>query len=244
MTIAIATTKALFLPDLHVPYEDAQAVATALAFAKDFKANIVVALGDWMSSDQVSGYKSDCDVDLSDEFATVEEYLDKFRVTHYLFGNHEDRLTRPELVPLNMRKMLDPARSLHLVRRGIPWRPYDNKRGIFQWGKLTALHGFATNQYAARTTAEQYGACVFGHTHRFQTYQPKEAKVRNTGFNVGCLCKLDLQYARRKAPGGWVQGFAFAYLHKNGHFDLYPVRLVGPNHVIEGKLYGREADAG
>ncbi len=233
----MATQRILFLPDVHVPYEDNRVVALAAEFKKDFRPHTVVAMGDWMSTDQISSFENDCPVDLLDEFARTEALIELLGVTHYLMGNHEERLMRDGLVPANLRKFYDPVRNLHLKERGIQWRPYDSEKGVFKFGKLTALHGFATNQYAARTTADQYGCCVFGHTHRMQTHQPKKARVAQTGFNIGCMCQLRLPYIRTKQPTGWVHGFAFAYLFKSGHFNMYPIRLVGREFIINGKEY-------
>lgn len=231
----------VFLPDVHVPYEDPRALGIAEAFIRDWKPHIVVAGGDWLSTEQISKFPSDCPIDLLDEFQRAEQWLERLKVTHYLMGNHEERLSRPGLVPPNLRKLYDPVANLHLHERGIQWRPYDSERGVFRFGKLTALHGYATNQYAARTTADQYGCCVFGHTHRMQTHQPKKARVAQTGFNVGCLCKLRLPYIKARPPTGWVQGFFFAYIFKSGNFSPHPVRLIGNEFVLDGKYYQRVA---
>lgn len=231
--------KILFLPDIHVPYHDPGALKIAAEFARDWRPSSVCCLGDLMTADQVSGYDNECDVDLSDEFSMARECIDIFGVTHFLEGNHEERLRRVGLTKKNMRGLLDVRKNLELDKRGIHWRPYDPVKGVFKFGKLNALHGWFTSEYAARKHADTYDCCIFGHTHRFQAHQPKHAFEKHTGYNIGCLCKLEGHSITGSAPTGWSQGFAFMYLVKSGHFNLYPVRIIGGQVCIEGKVYRR-----
>jgi hypothetical protein len=162
-------------------------------------------------------------------------------VTHFLMGNHEERLLRVGLLKKTLRSMVDPAKNLELDKRGIRWKPYDKIDGVFKFGKLHALHGCFCNEYAARKHADAYGCCIFGHTHRVQIHQPKHAFSAHSGYNIGCLCREDLPYAKSGPPSGWGQAFAFGYFYRSGHFNLYIVRLIGEQVCIEGKTYRRGA---
>lgn len=232
-------TKALLMFDVHVPDHDKKALALVKDFADDFKPDIVIAGGDWQNCDQVSTYPNETDLDIQDEFEQTEELIETFGVTDWMEGNHEQRLRRPGSPHRWLRKSLDPVRNLHLRERGINVFPYHKKKGVKKLGKLKVLHGFWCNKYAAATHSLAYGCCAFGHTHRFQTFSPKQAFESSTGFNVGCLSKLDLPYTAAKPPNGWVQGFAFVYIHKSGQFSFNNVRLIGNNFVINGKEYKR-----
>ncbi len=231
-------TRRVFFSDPHEPYADPTAIKVLKDFCKDFRPHEVICLGDLITSDQVSNYSNDCVVDLHDEFKAGEALLEELKVTHFALGNHEARLMRPT-IPRNMRKQLSPVVNMHLVERGIKWKPYHKTKGVFRFGKLAALHGHYWNEYVARTTAAAYGCCVFGHTHRMQTHQPKQAFAKNTGFNIGCLCKMDLDYMVERPPEGWAQGFAFGYFKTASTFSLYPARLIGNEFIIEGKTYAR-----
>ena len=232
-------TKRVFFGCIHVPYQDKTALSILRQFIKDFKPTDVVNLGDLITADQVSSYASDNMTDLKDEFEEGEDVNSELGVTHMTLGNHEERLQRAGLVKKELRKMLDPVTNLKLEESGIHYKPYDHQNGRFRFGKLSALHGFWFNQYAARAHAEAYGACVFVHTHRIQTHQPRHAFQKNTGFNIGCLCKLNPPYMVAQPPRGWGQAFAFGYFFKGGQFSLYTARLIGREFVINGRYYSR-----
>jgi len=232
--------RVLCIFDVHVPHEDKGCLAIAQAFADDWKPHYVVAGGDWGDTSQVSTFPSEDEIDLADEFDRQKELIESFHVTHWLEGNHEERLRRIGVSNKRLRKLTSPVRNLKLKERGIQIRFYHRKRGVFRFGKLKVLHGFRTNEYVARSTAEAYGCCMFGHSHRFQTHQPKHAFENHTGFAVGCMCRLDLPWADNRPPQGWMQGFSFFYLNpKTRHFSPYMVRLVGGQVVINGKVYAR-----
>jgi predicted phosphodiesterase len=234
-----AIQRVLLLPDIHVPDHDERALGLVRDFAKQWKPNRVCQMGDLMNADQVSSFPNECETDLSDEFEVAGQILDDLKVTDWLEGNHEERLRRVGLTKKNMRKLLNPAKNLGMDKRRINWKPYHKTEGILRFGKLNVLHGFYCNEYAARKHSDAYGCCVFGHTHRIQAHQPKHAFESHTGYNIGCLCKLDLPYRQCQPPDGWGQGFAFAYILKSGHFSLQMVRLIGNEVVIEGTVYRR-----
>lgn len=233
--------RVLFVPDIQIPDHDASALKIVMDFKRDFKPHDVCQLGDLMNADQVSSYPNEADIELEEEFALARSVLRDLGVTHFLMGNHEERLTRVGLVSRKIRSMLNPVKNLHLEQMGIKWRPYHKTDGVMRWGKLTALHGFFCNEYAAKKHADAYGCCIFGHTHRYQIHQPKHAFSSHTGYNIGCLCKLDLPYRTSDPPDGWAQAFAFGYFFRSGHFSLYPVRLIGDQICIEGKVYRRHS---
>lgn len=236
---SFGVTRFFALFDLHVPNEDPTVVKIARDFHHDFKPHISVAGGDWQDVGMVSTFADEDTIDLADEFDAVNSYMDMFKVTHWLEGNHEERLRRVGLSNPRLRKILSPALNLNFEKRGTHIFPYHRKRGILKLGKLKVLHGFYTNEYVARKTSDAFGCCVFGHAHRFQSYQPKTCFEGRTGFSIGCGAKLDLPYASSRPPQGWMQGFVFGYILKSGHFSIYPVRIVGPEVIINGKPYTR-----
>jgi len=232
-------TRRVFFGCVHVPYADYSAIRVLKDFIADYKPKDIVCLGDLISVDQVSPFPSDCEVDLRDEFHEARALLSELGVTHMLLGNHENRLQRASLVKPNMRKMLDPVTNLKLKEQGIIWRPYHNRKGVFRFGKLTVLHGWWWNEYAAKTHAAAYDCCMFVHTHRLQEIQPKHSFVKNTGLNIGCLCRLDLPYIVQKPPSGWAQGFGYCGFHKSGDIAPDRARLIGNNFIIAGRPYRR-----
>lgn len=236
---AIQTCKKFWIGfDRHAPYHDPHIDKIALAFLADFKPQIRVAGGDWQTVDQVSTFDNEGDIDLADEFAMNREAIRAFGITHYLEGNHEERLRRVGLkLDKRLRSLVDLECNLHLKDQKIPLIPYHPRKGVLRFGHLKILHGFYATEYVAKKMASIYGTCVFGHTHRFQTFQAKASFESHCGFSIGLMGRIDQPYTDDRAPMGWTNGFCFGYLHKSGYFDLYPVRIFGKRVVINNKVY-------
>lgn len=233
--------KVLAIPDIHVPNHDPSAIKVALDFQKDFKPDTTIIMGDLIDAPSIALHaEGRNDYSQSDEYALAGDILDLFEPDVLLEGNHEQRFRRPGSVPWELWEMLEPRRWFNVDDRGITWVPYTNvSNDIYRIGKMSFIHGFATGLYAARAECESFGCVAHGHTHRIQTYQPKHAFHRNTGFNIGCLCKLDLDYQTTNRPRGWAQGFGYGYFFKSGDFSFYTVRLIGDKFVINNQVYKR-----
>lgn len=224
--------------DRHTPEHDPLVDMIVADFLADFKPHIRVAGGDWQTVDQVSHFNNESETDLADEFDMNRDAIERFGITHYLMGNHEERLERIGMLDKRLRKVAGLQRNLQLSKLGIKLLPYHPRRGILKIGELKVLHGFFTNEYMAKKTASIYGTCVFGHAHRFQTFQSKQAFYDRVGFSIGMLGKTTPSWIEHRAPMGWAQGFAFGYLHRGGLFDLYPVRIIDGRVTINGRIYG------
>ena len=112
--------RALFLFDVHVPEHDPKVLKLASDFAKDFKPHIVVAGGDWCNCDSAGKYRAEHAISLDKEYEIVRGLLREFKVTHYLEGNHGERIRRKGgEVPKEFRSLLDVRTNLlitHFVR--------------------------------------------------------------------------------------------------------------------------------
>lgn len=230
----------LLVPDMHGADCDLSALSILDEFKKDFKPHHTVFFGDLINADAVSKYDSHGGPTLEQEYGTANAMLDRFKPDIFLEGNHEERLRRPGLVKQELVDVLSPVKWLNIEKRKIKWYPYTNDPDkILRVGYLTMIHGFAFNEHACKTEAQCFGCVVHAHTHRIATYQPKNAYHNHTGFNIGCLCKLNLGYQSTGQPRGWAQGFAYAYIFPDGNFSLYQVRLINDNIVINDKVYKR-----
>ena len=237
------TQRVLVLPDIHIPNHDRGALKIVDDFRRDFRPHVTVFLGDLIDADAISDHAKGSDrITQLREYELAKEVLDQFKPTVFCEGNHEERFRRPGLVAPELWEILSPKRWFDIAKRGIRWVPYSNRRrDLFRIGKMTFIHGFCTNQYAARAEAESFGCVCFGHTHRQQTYQPKHARWRHTGYNIGCLCKLDLAYQTKGRPRGWCQGFGHGiFEERTGNFAFRGERLIGPRWWDQGgKAYAR-----
>jgi predicted phosphodiesterase len=228
--------KILICPDTHSQFCDESALQVLLDFRDDWKPTKTVHLGDLVDCEAISSFPSDNAMPLDEEFAIAEDHLDRIRPTHYLQGNHEERIERPGLVNKSIRNLLAVDRNLHLEARGIAWKPYGPMEW-FEFGKMKMMHGNYCGEYAAKQHAMAYGCVCFGHTHRIAQHTTKDITHRTTGFNIGTMTQVMLDYA--KTPTGHTQGFAFMYQYANGDFSFYQVRLIGNEFVINDKHYER-----
>ena len=208
-----------------------------LDFRDDWKPTKTVHIGDLLDCEGVSTFPSEDAMSLKDEFAIGRHHLDLMRPTHYCFGNHEQRIERQGNINPVVRSLCDVADNLDLDARKIKHIKYDPQKW-FEFGHLKALHGVYCPDNAAKAHAMAYGCAVFGHTHRIQSYDPRQIGTRNAGFNIGTLTPTALGYS--KTVTGWRQGFAFAYIYADGGFSFYQVRLIGDEFVINDKYYARD----
>ena len=234
--------KAVFISDAHLNGSACDGYRYLMSFLDSIRGDadelfIVGDFFDFWFSDNNSAYPGFYDI--------IEKLLEiKKSGTNISFfeGNHEERLRRIGLVKPDLRSILSPYENLHIEKRKIIYIPYVNapEQGTANFGYLTALHGWWTNKNAATSHAQTYGCCVFGHTHRIQTHQPLHAFSGNTGFNIGCTCRLDLPWQKSRPPAGWQQAFGYARIYPNNHFTLDTARLIGDIFTIDGKRYERK----
>ncbi len=168
---------------------------------------------------------------LSEDFDAGISFLEKFKPTHFLRGNHDERLY--DMLQSDDGKLSDYAGSLTTqideTLKGCKVFPYDKRSGVMQLGNHKVLHGYNTGLYAARHMAAAYGHSMMGHVHSddVQSIPRWEGAV---GHTSGCLCAIDQDYNRShiatlRQSHGWLYGF------------LYPSGAVQVNHarMIDGK---------
>jgi len=235
----IATTYERFIAIScsHGKYADETAIDAVLKVRERWNPSIVVHLGDWCdttafrsgavgSSDESEPVAPDIDGGLS--------FLRKYRPTHVLDGNHENRIPRMlshrnALVAYAAQQATDYI-DRTFVEIGCRRIPYD---GVFQKlviGDVTFTHGTIYNENSARDMAEIYGGkVIFGHTHRSQQAEGRTIK-ESTGYCTGTLTRRgEMDYAKaRRATLGWRQGLVYGeigpkdsavWLITRGEFD-------------------------
>lgn len=221
----------------HGKYADETAIDAVLKMRDKWNPSIVVHLGDWCdttafrsgaagSSDESEPVAPDIDGGLS--------FLRKYRPTHVLDGNHEDRIPRMlshrnALVSYAAQQATDYI-DRTFVEIGCRRIPY---AGVFQGlviGDVTFTHGTIYNENSARDMAEIYGGkVIFGHTHRSQQAEGRTIK-ESTGYCTGTLTRRgEMDYAKaRRATLGWRQGLVYGeigpkdsavWLITRGEFD-------------------------
>lgn len=228
----------LFLPDMHVPYHDTEAIKASLEWGKTKKINTIVIGGDFMDMYQLSTFVKDPRMrDLRDELDAGYEmmyYISNFLPHAKIFflpGNHEYRLERylklkaPELLGASGDELgLD--FFLKLSDFGVS---YLKNAQIIKAGKLFIghgheFHGGAGGVNPARTFMLRSNAnFIGGHFHR--SAEDSNRKLNgdvDCCWSVGCLCGLTPEY---QPFNKWNHGFARIKIHDDGTFNVFNAKI-------------------
>lgn len=206
----------IFVSDSHGDMQDDKAVTAMFEFCKLWKPEIRIHGGDAFdfrplrkkATDQELREGKCLDVQMGIEFLT------KFRPTHFLRGNHDERLwdlhksddgQKREAAIATAEQIMQALKRVGCEKV----YPYSVHEGVCEIGKLRVIHGFACGVQAARQHAQTYGSVLFGHIHRIETYSIP-ARERRIGRSCGCLCNLRMEYSRAQMAS-LAQEHGFAY---------------------------------
>lgn len=239
--------KILFIPDVHVPYEDKDAFQLMLKAAGVFGPDHVILLGDFQDFYDVSNHSKDPNrrFKLSEEVECGKARLDQIiklgaKNNVYVAGNHEDRLERylrdkaPELF-----NFISIPKVLELDKKGFKYVPYKDSYKI---GKLNITHdtGNAGRHAHQKSLDDFQHNIIIGHTHRLGYAVEGNANgERHVAAMFGWLGNVeDVDYMHRiKAIRNWTHGFGIGYLEpKSGTVYVLPVPIINGTCLVEGKL--------
>ena len=212
--------RVVFLPDIHAPYEDPDALAAALKFTRQFRPHVLYQLGDLCDFYPLSKFDQDPERanSLQAELDHAHGILVRIRAAagsariYLLKGNHEHRLTRylwhraPEMSGLRGLRLpallgLEELRIRYIERGATIYR-----------GRIIK-HGSLIRQkagYTATGELEKAGQSgTSGHTHRLAHIHRRNFRGRvDDWIEAGCLCRLDPDYMEG-ATVDWCHGLAF-----------------------------------
>lgn len=211
----MAFKRFVFASDNHGDSQDPEAVKAFFRFLTHWKPHIRIHGGD---NFDFRPMRKAADAEekreaLSADFEAGMEFLRKYKPTHFLRGNHDERLwdfskQKTGMVAEYAAKLVGDVEKL-IKGLDCPMLPYDRRKGILKIGKLKACHGFSTGVMAARTMAQVYGSIHFGHVHGIQSYSIPGMDNR-VARCCGCLCLLDMDYDRAN-PGSLAHRHGWAY---------------------------------
>ena len=222
-------TRFLVLTDTHGDHQHRPTIDAALEFNRTFKADLRLHLGDLFdfrslrraAGEQEKRERPDQDI------AAGLEILRRFRPTHWMRGNHDERLY--DLLESDTGRDVDWARrcvsDIEKAAGPAAIYPYDRRKGVFRKGPMAFLHGFTHGVNAVKAAAQAYGLCLMGHIHAPDS-QTIAGIDRRTGFSSGCACELDPGYARANlASLRHCHGFAYGFIFRDDA-DVYLAREV------------------
>lgn len=231
-------------PDVHFPDHDEAALGAALKAHAIIKPDRTLFLGDVLdcgifsmhpkrkiSENQAYDYKK-LEVDPCNKMLDRVQ-KDTKEWTHYLGGNHEERIERwatsAGAVGESLYSIICPENTVAVNRKNFTYIPYSphtgNRMGFVQVvkpssimtsGGLVAVHGWSFARHAAYVHLEKSRSqsIIFGHTHRAQTIVSRDPWTQSPikSFNPGTLSKLQPIYMTGGNPSEWSHGFALIYV--------------------------------
>jgi len=213
--------KVLFVPDIHAPYQDNNAIRAMIAFGKEFNPDRIFLMGDVIdfyalssfSKDPIRALKLQKEIDEAvSVLRIIRKEFPKARI-EFVKGNHEHRLQKylwnkaSELSGL--RNLTVPTLlkldELNIIYHEIGRTKYRGK--VIKHGNI--IRKFSA--YTAKGELESTGISGFsGHTHRAGMYFQTNEGGKHFWYEFGCLCKLKAEYMEGKIPN-WQQGFGIGY---------------------------------
>lgn len=188
--------------DQHGDHQDPGANKAFFNFLEDFKPKHRICGGDLFDMRPLRRKASEVErrESMRDDFEAGKFWLEKFKATNYLRGNHCERLYDLSVMglgPLSDYAILATNEIEKLVRSlRCKMQAYDKRDGVLRLGNLRFIHGYSSGIYAARVAALVYGDVVMGHVHQINQYTIPAHPSPKIGMACGCLCKLDLDYNR------------------------------------------------
>lgn len=247
----------IVMPDAHGADYDRAVVAAICAFAKDFKPEYFIQLGDlidnlplmakvktkYPSFDAVDIKAMDEDYFYANEILDqIDQAVPKDTKKVFLPGNHEYRSDIILKGYEEFRHLLDYKERLGLKKRG-----WDETRGYLEpikLGKLNIFHGemWGNNHIKKHLTHYQKNV-MYGHTHQVcqDTLASPMRELPIWGASIGCVCNVSPDWQRNKT-NGWEHGFSYGWFdEKSGDFYPVVVRIVHGKFHAEGKVYSGES---
>ena len=230
-------TKFLILADIHIPYQDNEALTVAMNEGVRQGCDAVILNGDALDCHMISDFVKDPRKrKFKDELYAMRQFVDTLRQQfptahiYYKEGNHEERYWRymrikaPELFDIDA---FDFASLCHLDKHNITWIDGKSKLNI---GKLSIFHGHEFGKQFLPSVNVARGlflktkvSSLCGHHHQTAEHSERDANGKFiTCFGVGCLSELSPDY---NPYSKYNHGFAIVEKGTNGSYSVKNYRI-------------------
>jgi hypothetical protein len=241
----MAYTPFIFASDIHGDCQDTAACNALFRFMRDWKPKIRVCGGDlWdFRALRKKASKKETEESTKADLAAGMSFLDAFKPTHFLRGNHDERLwdaAKDGGTQDGLAKDYAAEKVEAIETKLAGWRctmlPYHNRRGVLKIGHLKFIHGFFCGVTAARQHALAYGSCVFGHGHAIDVASAPGFD-RRVARMVGCLCSLDMDYSRASVGAlRYASGWAYGVIdERSGDYQVWQAEGINGKFVVAGE---------
>lgn len=199
--------------DIHIPFQDKNAVNAFIKYIEDTKPHTVILNGDVLDMFMLSRFTKGEGRNPLEEIEECREVLeiiknvcDPHTNLYYIIGNHETRLERyvlskaPELASL-VEDVFTIIKAEDYGFTGCASLTINDKIVI----KHGTLLGNKSGLSAIKEMEASYMSGASGHTHRLCKYIARKAGRKFFWMETGCLCGLNPEYV---VSPNWQQGFA------------------------------------
>lgn len=235
--VELKGTKFLILSDIHIPYQDNEALSVAINEGIRQGCDAVILNGDALDCHMISDFVKDPRKrKFKDELYAMRQFVDTLRGQfpsahiYYKEGNHEERYWRymrikaPELFDIDA---FDFASLCHLDKHNITWIDGKSKLNI---GKLSIFHGHEFGKQFLPSVNVARGlflktkvSSLCGHHHQTAEHNERDANGKFiTCWGVGCLSELSPDY---NPYSKYNHGFAIVDKGNNGQFSVKNYRI-------------------
>jgi len=232
------------------PVHDEKAFNCMLSFAKIFKPDVILMMGDNFDMRPVSRHEIDLAKKM--EGQRLQEVYEKgydFFIKpllalgaelHWFDGNHEAWAYQLANKYPGIDGLIDPYTAMNLKKDKIVF----HKQGeFFKLGKLAFAHGDnfvnGSAKYVAQRAVERYGSSIriwHFHTYQAATRETLKNNAYQTGIAVPCLCNRGPSYDTCHF-NSWMHGFLYGYIEPSGAFHDHIAVIWNGKTIAEGKTY-------
>jgi predicted phosphodiesterase len=235
-------TRILVLSDIHLPYQDDDALFAALQFGLEKDVNCIYLNGDTMDMYQLSRHeKNPANRSFSYELDICRSLLKGIRKMFpnahivYKIGNHDERYEKfirmnPQLISVQEFELGNllgfPELRIHEVKSK-QWS-YAGKMPLLHGHELPAKSGGVNPARMAQLKLNKQ--VIIGHFHRETKSTGKQFDDKPyAAYSSGCLCDL---YPAYMPINDWNHGFTYLEVDpKNGNY------YVQQKTIVDGKIY-------
>ena len=240
--VELKGNKFLILSDIHLPYQDNEALECAIEEGLKQGCDAIILNGDALDCHMISDFVKDPRKrKFKDELYSIRQFLASLRHTfpnaniYYKEGNHEERYWRymrikaPELFDIDA---FDFPTLTHCDKHDVKWIDGKSKLNI---GKLSIFHGHEFGKQFLPSVNVARGlfmktkvSSLCGHHHQTAEHNERDANGKFiTCWGVGCLSELSPDY---NPYSKYNHGFAIVDKGTNGAFSVKNYR------IHEGKI--------
>lgn len=231
--LPLADNNILCLFDIHIPYQNNDALSIAFQYGLDNNVNTIFLGGDVLDFFQCSRFeKTPYKRSIAQEFDACREFLAALRNTfptqniYWLKGNHDERYEKWLYVKAPEIFDVEDFQLETLLRLNEYKVKIIEGNVLVKFGKLNVSHGhhvvkgvFAPVNTARGAYLKAKASIMIGHTHQVSQHVEKtiDGDIIST-WSVGCMCELRPDYEPLNTKAS--HGFAHVKIEKSGNYTV------------------------